>query len=136
MPKVNEERRGDHYYLGMKREEWVVQAAKALIGSTDAELRFLMLKAGFVHFERKTRVEFQEQSGIRFTSAELRKIYLAIEWWTVKKGEQRLMWGMYERVYQRMRRGEAFKASDLREMSKQFHQAIITENANGQRRVH
>lgn len=137
MPKINEERQGgDLYYLGLKRSEWVTQAARAIISSSDPELRFLILKGGFVHFERKTRIEMEENAGIKFTSAELRKIFEAIEWWCRKKGEHWKQWPLFELAYNRIRRGEKWRASDLRKQADLMRDIILTENANGRKQVH
>lgn len=135
MSKHKTERRGDNEYLGLPRTEWVTQAARALISTHSPALRFLIIKAGFVHFQNKVIPAFDHEVNIKFTSSEARKMFEALVWWANKKGEVRFIWPTLEKAYASMRRGEKWKASTLREQSEMLV-TIDTENANGRRMVH
>jgi hypothetical protein len=57
---------------GVRRSQWVLDGAKALIGSTDVTLLLILVEAGFEAFRRKARKAFREhEPGILFTRAEL-----------------------------------------------------------------
>ena len=63
----------NEFILGKHRAQWVVHATKALIGSTDLHLRWLLLKAGEDEFFRVARPLFKNHPpSIDFTNDEMR----------------------------------------------------------------
>lgn len=68
------------YILDKPRWKWCVHAAKALVGATDAHLRWLLIRAGQDEFLRVGRQIFkQHEPAIDFTEDELRWMFQVLE---------------------------------------------------------
>lgn len=64
---------------GKHRKMWVHDAAKAVIATTDVELRYLLVKAGVVEFIRVARPYFHTLAGFHFSEDELRWAFMRIQ---------------------------------------------------------
>lgn len=69
----------NEWILGKHRAQWVVHAAKAIIGATDAHLRWLVLQAGEAEFIRTGATFKHFEPAIAFTEDELRWMFKCIE---------------------------------------------------------
>ena len=70
----------NEWILGRHRAEWVVHAVKAIIGSTDAHLRWLLVQAGPEEFLRVSRMKFlAAEPSIRYTEDECRWMFKVIQ---------------------------------------------------------
>lgn len=70
----------NEYILDKPRWKWCVSAAKALVGATDAHLRWLLVRAGQDEFIRLGRLHFKRhEPAIDFTDDELRWMFQVLE---------------------------------------------------------
>ena len=68
------------YILDKPRWKWCVHAAKALVGATDAHLRWLLVRAGQAEFIRLGKQTFKRfEPAIDFTEDELRWMFQVLE---------------------------------------------------------
>ena len=70
----------NEWILNKPRWKWIVHATKALIGATDAHLRWLLVQAGPEEFIRVGREHFKKfEPAIDFTPDELRWMFAVIQ---------------------------------------------------------
>ena len=121
--------RGTHAHpnqiiLGKKRGLWVRDAARGLIASTTPSGRFLILRGGYHHFEQTAIPIFDQLSGFKFTSSEMRWVfeYVARH---VMRHERHLQAG-FEEMYQVQLRKDIIRPTE-----KEEDPTVYTENAWG-----
>jgi len=83
---------------GKRRGRWVRDGARAIIASSTASGRFLILRGGFVRFQNTAMPFFKELAGFDFDSNELRWIFEYLARYVLTH-ERRLQPG-FEQLYQ------------------------------------
>lgn len=118
-------------FLTRPRKYWIIDAAGAILQSTTAGSRFLMLRAGYHKFETYALPGFKQFAGFTFTSSEIRHIWEMLGRW-VATHERHMVRGL-EKLY----------AAELRQMSQdgpakdpvytgqEIDDSIIVENTQG-----
>lgn len=110
--------------MGKRRGRWVRDAARALIASTTASGRFLIMRGGYQRFEQTFIPSFDQLSPFKFTSGEGRWVfeYLARH---ILRTEAHLQAG-FEDLYQIQLRKDIVRPTE-----KELDDTIYTENAFG-----
>lgn len=74
LPKTNQ------IIHGKPREQWVHDATRAMISSTDIAMLWKIVRVGgFLEFDRVARPTFKKMAGFDFTVDEVRTIFLTLE---------------------------------------------------------
>jgi len=95
-------------YLGKPRRIWLRDAARAIIAATDAVVRRLIIRDGYVAFERRTRPAFKNSNNFDFTTYEIRYIWDYLLRWAHRRDKNGVrevdLWPGMDRLIEKTQR--------------------------------
>lgn len=116
-------------FLTRPRKYWIIDAAAAIVQSTTAGARFMMMRAGYHKFETFALPGFKQFAGFTFTSAEIRHIWEMLGKWVHQK-ERHLQRGL-EKLYEAELRQLSQDGPVVIDESDPMGESIIVENTQG-----
>ncbi len=132
MGKVHELTNPNSTIRGMRRGDYVKDAARALIAATSPSGRFLILRGGFVNFQIVAKQQFGQEADFAPTSTELRWMWDFLVSYVMRK--ERHLVDRFEAAYQKHLRKNAGKPTEAAEDTRIFTEKV--EDGFMKERVH